>query len=130
MTEASENPLPPETMGDQRRPVSQTARDRLRSQARRERELAARVAAAESRLTVERRRRRDAITDLDRAVARREAEVADALVNYVDADGVGIDRAAIILGRARNAVAKTVRTRRAELRTDSARRTSEPKNTT
>jgi hypothetical protein len=97
-------------------PLSQAARDRLRTQARREQDLAARVAAAEARLAAERRRRHDTLASLDSAIARRSDQVADALIAYIDSAGVGLERAAMILGRSKAELAKTVRDRRATLR--------------
>lgn len=100
------------------RPVSQAARDRLRSQARREQDLAARVIAAETRLAGEITKRDALVAARDRIVDKRRADVADALIAYVDAAGVGIERAALILGREKSQLARLVHDRRAALRRD------------
>ncbi len=94
------------------RPLTQAARDRLRAQVRREQELAAGVLASESRLEAETEKRNAAIAAHDRMVAARADDVADALIAYVDESGVGVERAAIILGRSRNELARIVRERR------------------
>lgn len=104
------------TAGRPARPLTRDARERLREQTRRERSLAARVLAAESRLAAEAQRREAAMAAHDRAVARRAECVADALIEYIQAAGVGVERAAMILGRSKASVAKTVRERRAALR--------------
>lgn len=93
-------------------PLTQTARDRLRAQARCEQEMADRVLAAESRLAAEQARRDAALAARDRAVAARRDDVADALIDYVESTGVGIERAALILGRPAAGVARLVRERR------------------
>jgi hypothetical protein len=99
-------------------PLAQTARDRIRAQARREQELAARVIAAESRLDAERAKRACVLAARDRAVASRQDAVADALIAYVDEAGVRIERAAVIVGQKPADVARLVNARRAALRRD------------
>jgi hypothetical protein len=94
------------------RSLTQTARDRLREQVRREQELAADVLAAEARLAAQIDKRDAAIAAHDRLVATRRDDVADALISYVDESGVGVERAAIILNRSRNELARIVRERR------------------
>lgn len=98
------------------RPVSQAARDRLRAQGRREQDLAARVIAAEARLTAEISKRDALVTARDRVVDNRRDGVADALIAYVEEAGMGIERAALILGREKSEVARLVHARRAVLR--------------
>jgi hypothetical protein len=93
-------------------PLSQAARDRLRAQVRRERELAARVLAAEGRLADAIARRDAVLAAQDGIIAARRDDVADALISYVDEAGVGVERAAIILGRSRGELSRTVRERR------------------
>jgi hypothetical protein len=94
------------------RPLTQAARDRLREQVRREQELATDVLAAEARLASQIDKREAVIAVQDRVVADRTNDVADALITYVDQSGVGVERAAIILGRSRNELARIVRERR------------------
>lgn len=106
---------------DARMPIARSARDRVRDQARREQQLAARVLLAEERLEAERRRRADAISALDRAVERRTVDVADALIAYVDSAGLGLARAAIILDRPQAELARLLRQRRADLRATPSR---------
>jgi hypothetical protein len=93
-------------------PPVDTARDRLRAQIRREQELADAVLAAEARL-------RNAIAKADAllaaqqlAIDERRDRVADALIAYVDEAGVGLDRAAIILGRPKQELARILKCRR------------------
>ncbi len=102
-------------------PITQAARDRLREQARREQELATRVLQAESRLTAGRAKRDATLAEHDRVINRRTEEVADALIDYLEQAGVGLDRAAMIFGRPRNELARIVRDRRR-----SRRRTASP----
>ncbi len=93
-------------------PLTQAARDRLRTQVRREQELAARVLAAEARLSDAHAKRDAALAAQDRIIATRRDDVADALIAYVDDAGVGLERAAIILGRSRTELTRIVRERR------------------
>lgn len=81
-------------------PLSQGARDRLRVQVRRERELASRVLAAEERLSDAIAKRDAALATQDTVIAARSDDVADALIAYVDDAGVGLERAAIIFAGA------------------------------
>lgn len=93
-------------------PVTQAARDRLRAQLRREQQLSARVFAAERRLS-DAIAKRDAVLDAqDKLINRRRDDVADALITYVDDAGMGLERAAIILGRSCGELRRTVRERR------------------
>jgi hypothetical protein len=100
------------------RPLTQAARDRLREQVRREQELATDVLAAEARLAAQVDKRGAVIAAQDRLVAGRADDVADALISYVDESGVGVERAAIILNRSRNELARIVRERRQGRRSD------------
>lgn len=93
-------------------PLTQAARDRLRAQVRREQELAARVLAAESRLASAHAKRDTVLAAQDKVIAARRDDVADALIAYVDDAGVGLERAAIILGRSRGELARNIRERR------------------
>src|SRR3954470_17795927 len=93
-------------------PLTQAARDRLRAQVRREQELAAKVLAAESRLTDGIAKRDALLAAQEKVIARKRDDVADALIAYVDDAGVGLERAAIILGRSRSELARIVRERR------------------
>lgn len=99
-------------------PLSQSARDRLRVQLRRERELSARVLAAEERLADAIAKRDAALVTHDQIIAARRASVADALIDYVDGAGLGLERAAIILGRSRVELARIVRERRLAIKQD------------
>lgn len=92
--------------------LTQAARDRLRAQVRREQELAARVLAAESRLGDAFAKRDAVLAAQDKVIAARRDDVADALIAYVEDAGVGLERAAIILGRSRSELARIVRERR------------------
>ena len=92
--------------------LTQAARDRLREQVRREQELAARVLAAEGKLTTEIHKRDAILAEHDLVVAARRAEVADALISYIEESGVGLDRAALILGHPKPYLARLVRDRR------------------
>jgi hypothetical protein len=93
-------------------PLTQSARDRLRAQVRREQDLAARVLGAEARLAAEIHKRDAMMSAHDRVLAERRDDVADALITYIDHAGVGLERAAIILGRSKAELARTVRERR------------------
>lgn len=93
-------------------PLTQSARDRLRAQVRREQELAARVQVAEARLAAEIHKRDAILTGHERVISERRDDVADALITYVDEAGVGLERAAIILGRSRSELTRVVRERR------------------
>lgn len=93
-------------------PLTQAARDRLRTQVRREQELAARVLAAESRLADATVRRDAVLAAQDKVIAARRDDVADAVIAYVTDDSVGLGRAAIILGRSRSELARIARERR------------------
>lgn len=97
-------------------PMTQAARDRLREQARREQDLATRVLQAESRLTVERAKRDAALAAHERAISRRANELADALIDYLEQAGVGLERAALIFERSRSELARIVRNRRRDRR--------------
>src|SRR3954453_6767440 len=102
-------------------PITQAARDRLREQARREQELANRVLQAESRLTVEQGRRDAALAAHERLITRRPDEVADALIDYLEQAGVGLERAAAVFGRSRAELARVVRSRRRSRRQPASR---------
>jgi hypothetical protein len=92
--------------------LTRSARDRLRVQVRREQDLAARVLAAEARLSAE-ILQRDAIPSAhDQVLAERRADVADAVLAYIDGADVGLDGAAIILGRSRSDLRRIVLERR------------------
>lgn len=104
-----------------RHPVSQTARDRLRAQARRERDLATRVLTAQARLTAELTKRAELLAARDRVLAARRDDVADALIAYVDEAGVRVERAALIVGQQPADVARLVNGRRAALRRNQTR---------
>ena len=93
-------------------PLTQAARDRLRTQVRREQELAARVLSAEAKLAAEIQRRDAILTAHEQVVQARRDDVADALIAYIDESGVGLERAAMILGRSKTQLARTVRERR------------------
>ena len=93
-------------------PLTQAARDRLRTQVRREQELAARVLSAEAKLAAEIQRRDAILTAHEQVVQARRDDVADALIAYIDESGVGLERAAIILGHSKTQLARTVRERR------------------
>lgn len=93
-------------------PLTQGARDRLREQVRRERELATRVLAAEARLSDAVAKRDALLVAQDKVIASRRDDVADALIAYVNDAGVSLDRAAIIFGRSRSELARTIRERR------------------
>lgn len=93
-------------------PLTQAARDRLRAQVRREQDLAARVLAAEGRLADAIAKRDAVLAARENVIAGKRDEVADALIAYVDDAGVGLERAALILGRSRSELARTVRERR------------------
>lgn len=93
-------------------PLTQSARERLRIQVRREQDLAARVLAAEARLAAEIHKRDAILTAHERVIGARRDEVADALIAYIDESGVGLKRAAIILGRSEAHLARVVRERR------------------
>ena len=97
-------------------PLARAARDRLKAQVQRERELAEAVLAAETRLG-EAIAKSDAIVAAQqRVIAGRRAEVAQALSQYVNEAGLGLDRAAIILGRTKADLARSIRdARSAEL---------------
>lgn len=101
-------------------PLSQAARDRLREQVRREKELASRVVMAESRLADAIAKRDAVLSAQDEILNRRRDDVADALIAYLNDAGVGLDRAAIIFGRSRSELARIVRERRVATRTRSA----------
>lgn len=94
-------------------PIDQTARERLRAQVRREQELAKAVLNAEARLSSEIAKRDSVMAAQDQAVGARRAEVAEALANYVDGAGVGLERTAIIFGRPKSEVTRMVRDCRA-----------------
>jgi hypothetical protein len=47
-----------------------------------------------------------------RVIDQRRDDVADALIAYVDEAGVGLDRAAIILGRSKQELARILKQRR------------------
>lgn len=106
------------------RPLTQPARDRLREQARREQELAAGVLAAQDRLARQIRKRDAMLAAQARAITEREAAVADALIIYLDQAGVGLDRAAAVLDRPKNELARIVRDRKATCRRDPAHATT------
>ena len=91
------------------RPLTQSARDRLREQQRREQDLAAGVIAAERRLAAEIARRDAALEQYERRIDLRQDEMAEAVVRYTREPGVGLDRAAIVLGRSRRELAHLVR---------------------
>jgi hypothetical protein len=93
-------------------PLTQAARDRLRAQLRREQELSARVLVAEARLADAIAKRDAVLSAQDDIVARRRDDVADALIAYVDDAGLGLERAAIVLGRSRSELRRIVRERR------------------
>lgn len=92
--------------------LAKSVRDRLRDQARLERDLAARVIAASDRLSVATERRDVLVAEQDALVAKRRDEVAEALIGYLDLAGVGVERAAIILDRPKNEIVALVRRRR------------------
>lgn len=93
-------------------PLTQAARDRLRAQVRREQDLAARVLATEARLADAVAKRDQLLAAQEKVIAAKRDDVADALITYVDDAGVGLERAAIILGRSRSELARIVRERR------------------
>lgn len=93
-------------------PLTQAARDRLRAQVRREQELAARVLAAEAQVADAVAKRDALLAAQDKVIAGKRDGVADALIAYVEDAGVGLERAAIILGRSRSELARIVRERR------------------
>ena len=97
-------------------PLTQAARDRLREQVRREKELASRVVMAESRLADAIAKRDAVLSAQDEILNRRRDDVADALIAYLNDAGVGLDRAAIIFGRSRSELARIVRERRVATR--------------
>lgn len=101
-------------------PLTQAARDRLREQVRREKELASRVVMAESRLADAIAKRDAVLSAQDEILNRRRDDVADALIAYLNDAGVGLDRAAIIFGRSRSELARIVRERRVATRARSA----------
>jgi hypothetical protein len=98
------------------RPLTQAARDRLREQVRREQDLAAGVLNAEARLAAEIAKRDAAIAAHNSAVAGRADAVADAVIDYLEQAGVGLERAAIVLGRPTPELARMVRERRQQRR--------------
>jgi hypothetical protein len=102
-------------------PITQAARDRLREQARREQELANRVLHAESRLTAEQAKRAATLATHDSVISQRADEVADALIDYLEQAGVGLERAAVIFGRSRSELARMVRNRRRARRRSAGR---------
>jgi hypothetical protein len=93
-------------------PAVETARDRIRAQVRREQELADAVLAAETRLHTAIAKADTLLAAQQRVIDERRNEVADALIAYVDEAGVGLDRAAIILGRPKQELARTLKLRR------------------
>ena len=93
-------------------PLTQAARDRLRTQVRREQELAARVLSAEAKLAAEIQRRDAILTAHEQVVQARRDDVADALIAYIDESGVGLERAALILGHSKSHLTRLVRERR------------------
>jgi hypothetical protein len=101
-------------------PLTQGARDRLREQVRREKELASRVVMAESRLADAIAKRAAVLSAQDEILDRRRDDVADALIAYLNDAGVGLDRAAIIFGRSRSELARIVRERRVATRNRAA----------
>ena len=101
-------------------PLTQAARDRLREQVRREKELASRVVMAESRLADAIAKRDAVLSAQDEILNRRRDDVADALIAYLNDAGVGLDRAAIIFGRSRSELARIVRERRVATRNRAA----------
>lgn len=93
-------------------PLTQAARDRLRAQVRREQELAARVLAAEERLADAIAKRDAVLIAQEKVIEGKRGDVADALIAYVENAGVGVERAAIILGRSRGELSRIIRSRR------------------
>jgi hypothetical protein len=93
-------------------PPIDTARDRLRAQIRREQELADAVLAAEARLHSAIAKADALLAAQQRVIDERRDCVADALIAYVDEAGVGLDRAAIILGRPKQELARILKSRR------------------
>lgn len=96
--------------------LTEVARSRLRAQIQRERELAARVGAAEARLSDAIANRDAAMAADDRVITACRNDVADAVIAYVRDAGVGIDRAAIILGRSTPELVRMVDERRLAMR--------------
>lgn len=92
--------------------LAKAVRDRLRDQAKLERDLAARVIAAADRLDAAAERRDALVEEQDAAVSKRRDDVADALISYLDLAGVGVERAAIILDQPKNEIIALVRRRR------------------
>lgn len=99
-------------------PLRQDARARLRVQARQEQELAERVLAATERLDAATGKRDAVVAAQDSVVAERRGDVADALANYLDQAGVGLERAALILGRERPYLARLLREHRGRRNAD------------
>jgi hypothetical protein len=93
-------------------PPTEAARDRLRAQVRREQELADGVLAAEARLHNAIAKADALLAAQQRVIDERRNDVADALIAYVDEAGVGLDRAAIILGRPKQDLARILKRRR------------------
>ncbi len=92
-------------------PLRQDARARLRDQVRREQDLVASVLAADARLAVATRKRDAVVASHDHVIAERRADVADALADYLEQAGVGLDRAAAVLGREKTHLARLIRER-------------------
>jgi hypothetical protein len=96
-------------------PQQQSTSNRLRDQVRLERDLAAQVLAAEDRLAAATERADAIIAAQAQIVASHQDKVADALINYVNHAGVGIERAAIILDRPKRELAREIRERRSRM---------------
>ncbi len=92
--------------------LTEVARDRLRAQIQRERQLAARVLETEARLSDAIAQRDAVLAADDRMIQACRADVADALIAYVRDAGVGLDRAAIILGRPKAELLRMINERR------------------
>ena len=97
-------------------PVTQVARDRLRDQIRRERELTDRVVAAQRRLADEKAKRDRTLTACDAKIAALADALADAMIAYIDVAGVRQERAAAVLDLPQSTIARMIRGRRAMLR--------------
>jgi hypothetical protein len=83
---------------------------------RREQDLAAGVLNAEVRLAAEIAKRDAAIAAHNTAVASRADAVADAVIDYLEQAGVGLERAGIVLGHPKPDLARMVRERRQQRR--------------
>jgi len=92
--------------------VTDTARDRLRAQVRREQELATRVLGAEARLAADVEKRDAVLRTHERLITQRKNELADALTAYIDEAGVSLERAAIVFGRSRSQLQRMLRERK------------------